>query len=276
MRKRLSYGLLLGGIPILMLLLDHVLETIHFFSGLVVVMALLAWREFSAMALPNRHAWDLAGAVAVAACGLTVWLWPDGTGELLQGAFIPGVLFLTLLWAAVRWNGRRPTFAEAAMWGFGIIYAGYLPTYVLELRSLDHGRSVVILFIVAVKVGDSGAYFAGRAFGRHQFFPVSPRKTAEGAIASLLTTCLVAWVGARFLPREAGFSDAAVLFAAVVVSLLGQAGDLIESLLKRSYGAKDSASVVPELGGALDMIDSLLFGAPALYFMLLWYSQGGP
>jgi phosphatidate cytidylyltransferase len=239
-------------------------------------MALLAWREFAAMALPRRRAWDRAGVLAVTACGLTVWLWPDGAGELLQKSFIPGVLFLTLMWAAVRWDPdrKRPSFSEAAMWGFGIIYAGYMPTYVLELRSLPHGPGIVVLFIVAVKLGDSGAYFIGRTLGRHPLCAVSPKKTVEGAVASLVTTCLVAWIGARCFLGEAGFGDGSVLLAAVVVSFLGQAGDLIESLLKRSYDAKDSASVVPELGGALDMIDSLLFGAPALYFMILLHNQG--
>ena len=275
MRKRVSYGLILSAGILLLLFIDNHFRFSHCFSALVVVMSVLAWREFSAMALPRRTEWHLAGAAAVAAFGLTVWLWGDSAGpslSLLRSVLVPAVIFCFLLWAALAWDGKQPTFAEGAVLVVGIFYLCFLPTYLLQIRYLEHGEGVAFLFILAVKLGDSGAYFFGRALGRIPFCRVSPRKTVEGSVAGLATTCITTLVGAPLLLPEGLYSTGHLLIAAVTAAVLGQAGDLIESHLKRSCGTKDSASVVPEIGGVLDMIDSVVFGAPALYFLLAWHT----
>ena len=275
MRKRVAYGLLLSSVILGLLYLDHYLSMAHCFSALVLCLSLLGWREFSEMALPGRKAWHLAGAAAVAAFCVTIWFWVDAAGTslaLLRSILVPAMIFIFLFWAAITWNGSRPTFAEGAVLVVGIFYLGFLPTYLLQVRYLPHGEGIVILFILAVKLGDSGAYFAGRTLGRIRFSRVSPQKTVEGSVAGLLTTCAAATVGSRFLLPEGFCAIHEVLIAAAVVAFLGQTGDLIESLLKRSCGTKHSASVVPEMGGALDMIDSVVFGAPALFFLVTWHT----
>jgi phosphatidate cytidylyltransferase len=238
-------------------------------------MATLAWREYAAMTLPGRKAWQLAGVPAVAAIGLLVWFW-EGLGLPHPGEVhlvaLPAVVFVVLALPALTWNGTTPTFTEGALCCLGILYTGYLPAYAIALRRLEHGEGLALSLVATVKIGDSGAYFIGRALGRHRFFPVSPRKTIEGALGHLATsvlTALACWQ--LFFP--AGYAGPlAIIVAAVVLSVVAQLGDLIESHLKRSFGTKDSSSVVPELGGILDMVDSLLFAGPALYGLAVAYA----
>ncbi len=140
-------------------------------------------------------------------------------------------------------------------------------------------QTLIVYVIVVVKSSDIGAFFVGRAFGRHKLFPrVSPGKTWEGLAggmaAGILMSVLVFWWFGRGMPT-ASFgkllvtrTDAWMLGA--VLAAIGVLGDLIESLLKRSAGMKDSGGRVPGMGGMLDVLDSLLFAAPALYFYLRW------
>ena len=147
----------------------------------------------------------------------------------------------------------------------GAVYAGLLLSALVRLRQLEAGFWWVILALVVTWANDTGAYFAGRAFGsRKLFVRVSPSKTWEGAIggaaASIAGALVVAFVWLQALP----------LWAAALIglgaSVLGPLGDLSESMLKRAYGAKDSGRTLPGHGGMLDRIDALLFNAP---FVLL-------
>jgi len=265
LRKRVSYGLLVTFLVVLLLAADHWCRRAYCFSALVVLLTLLAWREYSAMLFPNRPWWSALGAVGVALSGIMVgFLQPGGNLLLHHAVFTPAVLFLCALWAALSWNGSRPTFADAACWIFGVLYLGYLPTFLLEARHL-YGESLTVLFLLAVKLGDSGAYFVGRTVGRHPIFRVSPRKTLEGTLGGLLTTGLTVLLGARLLLPDKAVGDAALLGSAVLIALAAQGGDLIESLLKRSVGTKHSAPFFAEMGGVLDMIDSVLYASPIFF-----------
>lgn len=129
------------------------------------------------------------------------------------------------------------------------------------------GGSTVLSIFGAIWVCDSAAYFAGRAFGRHKLFPrVSPNKTWEGAAAGFAAAVLAFVLCQRMLLPYLSLRDAVVCGA--VVGVLGQIGDLSESLLKRDAGVKDSSSLIPGHGGVLDRFDSLLFVAPVLFFYL--------
>jgi len=118
--------------------------------------------------------------------------------------------------------------------------------------------------VVGPWISDSGAYFAGRFFGRHPLFPnLSPKKTVEGGIGGVLLTMVA--VGSFTY----GFLDFGPVEAAlwgVAISILSQAGDLFESILKRILDLKDLGRALPGHGGILDRIDSLLFTAPAIYY----------
>jgi len=128
-------------------------------------------------------------------------------------------------------------------------------------------RWLVILLIALVGMGDTLAYFVGRAWGKHRFAPVvSPKKSWEGAVGGLLGSVLTAavWCYCR-----SGEIDPRYLILAVGTAVVGQLGDLVESLVKRSAGVKDSSGLLPGHGGLYDRLDALLLAAPA-FALFLW------
>lgn len=128
--------------------------------------------------------------------------------------------------------------------------------------------SPALMALVPVWAGDVAAIFAGRAFGKHPLAPrISPKKTVEGAVANLLAAVLAAWLLGRLL----GLPDARSLGAGLAVGLLGQAGDLFESWLKRRAGVKDSGTLLPGHGGVLDRFNSLLLVAPAVFHLVQYF-----
>jgi len=139
-----------------------------------------------------------------------------------------------------------------------------------HLGLFPHTRDGVLLILIAVVgpwISDSGAYFAGRFFGRHLLFPsLSPKKTVEGGLGGLLVTLIiVAPVAYLFLE----FDPLKALIIGAVVSIASQCGDLFESSLKRILDVKDLGNFLPGHGGVLDRVDSLLFTAPAVYYISL-------
>ncbi len=129
------------------------------------------------------------------------------------------------------------------------------------------GGWTVLAIFGGIWVCDSGAYFAGRAFGRHKLFPrVSPNKTWEGAVAGFAAAIVAFVLFRQFLLPYLSLRDA--LVCGGIIGIFGQVGDLAESLLKRDAGVKDSSTLIPGHGGVLDRFDSLLFVAPVLFFYL--------
>lgn len=188
------------------------------------------------------------------------WLLPRSGSLGLAGFFIAGAL-----WRVFRpdLDQGLPRFnAELA----GLFYVGVLGLHLVKLHALPDGAWWVLLVLWYAWVYDSGALFVGKAWGRTRFNPLSPSKTWEGfwggvavnaALSGLLLTL--------FFP--AGFPLGALGFAALSVpaSLLAQAGDLFESMVKRFAGVKDSSHLISSHGGFLDKLDSSLFVAPLVY-----------
>jgi phosphatidate cytidylyltransferase len=139
-----------------------------------------------------------------------------------------------------------------------------------HLGLFPHTRDGIVLILIAVVgpwISDSGAYFAGRFFGRHLLFPsLSPKKTVEGGAGGLLLTLLVV-APVAYLLLDFGLVKALIIGA--IVSVASQFGDLFESSLKRILGVKDLGTFLPGHGGVLDRVDSLLFTAPAVYYISL-------
>jgi phosphatidate cytidylyltransferase len=188
---------------------------------------------------------------------------PYRTTGILVGALL--ALPWALFWLAGSSQTRtlRSVLAVLlmALWvGAPLAHLGLFP------RS-PYGVILILIAVVGPWISDSGAYFAGRFFGRHLLLPsLSPNKTVEGSIGGLLATVLVVgFVSYQYL----GFTPAKAAVIGAGVSVFSQAGDLFESALKRILDVKDLGHFLPGHGGILDRVDSLLFTAPAVYYISL-------
>lgn len=148
---------------------------------------------------------------------------------------------------------------------FGILYISWFLSFIIKIRYLSGGMGLVLAIIFITKLGDVGAYLIGSRFGKIPLMPrISPKKTVEGAIGGLIFSILGAFISKPFLNVE----HLHLLFVGASLGILAQLGDLSESLMKRDCQIKDSGSLLPGMGGALDFIDSLLFTAPVFYFYM--------
>ena len=148
----------------------------------------------------------------------------------------------------------------------GAVYPGLLLGAVVRMRQLPDGFAWLVLTLTVTWLNDTGAYFAGRAYGERKLYPrISPSKTWEGAAGGLLAS-----IGGALAVKSLGWLPQLPWWGCVVVGagagVLGPLGDLSESMLKRAFGAKDSSRLLPGHGGLLDRVDALLFTAP---FVLL-------
>jgi phosphatidate cytidylyltransferase len=157
-----------------------------------------------------------------------------------------------------------------------VLYVVLLGGHLVALRtSTDpflqpHTADLLSFFFLILMGSDTGAYYTGRALGRHKLAPtISPGKTWEGALGGMLASLLMAVLAHFWFFPE--LSLKAALPLAALMNVLGVLGDLTESALKRGAGAKDAAQILPGHGGLLDRLDSLLFNAPVIYYFGLFY-----
>jgi phosphatidate cytidylyltransferase len=151
---------------------------------------------------------------------------------------------------------------------FGLAYVGWFLGHLILIRNFeDGGRAIFFLFLVTW-AGDTGAYYVGSSIGQRKLSPVvSPNKTVEGLIGGILTSMMFAFLArAWFFPA---LNRRECLMIGFLFGILGQLGDLSESMLKRSAGIKDSGTIVPAHGGLLDRVDSLIFTTPVFYYYLV-------
>ncbi|BBL78862.1 hypothetical protein RxyAA322_07160 [Rubrobacter xylanophilus] len=215
-------------------------------------------------------AYELSRALAFPfAAALVAVLAPPALALFFGAGGVLGGLLLGVPWA-LAWLVALPRLRdERALLGLLLasVWVGAPLGFLALILGLEHGRAMLLLAVVGSWVSDAGAYFCGLAAGRHRIFPVlSPAKTLEGSLGGLLATALCGGVAGSFLPD---LSPSLGLLLGATVSLASQAGDLFESALKRILGVKDLGSLLPGHGGILDRIDSLLFVAPTVYYLLL-------
>lgn len=162
---------------------------------------------------------------------------------------------------------------------FGVCYVAVPMSFMLgilfQTASIQDGRWWLFYLIAVTKVTDIGAYFVGRLWGKRRLAPnLSPRKTVEGALAgficAILTSLGLASLGTNTIGPTFNLTVYQALLLGILMGIFGQIGDLSESLLKRDAAVKDS-NKLPGFGGVLDMIDSLIFTAPIVYFFLKWH-----
>lgn len=249
--------------------------------------------EFYAITLKKLDAAQVLGIAAATALPLAAGLAPERISKLM--ADVVGAAGLPLS------AGQLPVFSDLVVAGAGglvlllfcyyllagpladapvrvslvftgVVYGGLLLAALAALRRLPEGLEWVFLAMLVTWANDTGAYISGRSLGRRKLYPaVSPGKTWEGFGGGLLFT-----VGAAFVARATffpGLSAPDCLWVAVPASILGPAGDLSESMIKRAYGVKDSGRIMPGHGGLLDRVDALLFNGPYL-FLYAWLTRG--
>lgn len=170
---------------------------------------------------------------------------------------------------------RKEKFNAFPAWSWtfaGILYVGWLLGYLVSLRGMEDGRSWVFFALFCTFGSDTAAFFIGKAIGKHKLAPsISPGKTWEGAFGGLLGSVGVSLIFLLSTPLSLASKlewwQAVIL--GLLVSIFGQIGDLVESLLKRNAGVKDSGSLLPGHGGVLDRIDSIIFAVVIVYYWII-------
>ena len=186
---------------------------------------------------------------------------PTKTWELLF--ILLAVLFLIVMQFKRRQNSG--TIVDISTTLFGILYVSWFGSFLIKLRYLPGGIGLLASLIIITKLGDIGAYLVGSRFGKTPLMPrISPKKSVEGALGGLAFSIL----GALLCKDLLSFSYVQLVFIGVCLNILGQLGDLSESLMKRDCQVKDSSGIIPGMGGMLDLLDSLLFTAPVFYFYI--------
>jgi phosphatidate cytidylyltransferase len=240
--------------------------------GIVFLATLLGLNEFYGMLLGDRDALERGFAIALGLTFAAAVYWLDGQGQAMA-AVLASVTMGAFLFLLFRYGDMESVARRVSAILAGILYVGLLLTYValLKKRGADGGAWVFIALTVTW-FSDTGAYFAGRFLGPLwpvKLYPsVSPKKTVIGALGGIAAS-----VGATVLAKLwylPSLSWGDCLWVAVPANILGQMGDLCESMLKRSVGVKDSGRLLPGHGGMLDRIDALLFVAPYVYCYARW------
>jgi phosphatidate cytidylyltransferase len=235
--------------------------------------------EFYILARKKDMKPDLSAGFLGGAALFTIFYFatPDPTQPPLDGQLITLTLIVftisTLIAAMLRGAPFDKMIVGSGATILGVLYVVLLGGHLVALRTgFEQGLSAHLLsfFFLVLMGADTGAYYVGRAIGKHKLAPkVSPGKTWEGVAGGLVAAMALATVAHFWFFKELPLKWALPL--AAIMTVLGILGDLTESALKRGAGAKDAAKILPGHGGALDRLDSLLFNAPLIYYFAHFY-----
>ena len=245
------------------------------FAPVVGILAVLGVAEYAAMAFPNRPAERVLnvvlGTFLVAAIAT-----PEPQALPLA---LSAIIIVSLVWTLLVRRDFEDGLRDAGLSLVGIFYTGLLLPHFIWLRTLDawkdgwplvDGARWVTFVLLIGMAGDAGGYAVGHAIGRHKLMPrVSPGKTIEGAIGIIAASLLGGAVSKLMFLRQLTWREA--MFLAGAMAILGQLGDLSESVMKRTFGVKESGWLFPGHGGVLDRLDSLLFPVAFLYYHLTMF-----
>jgi len=244
---------------------------IYFFVFALAV-SLISFSEFSIMAIKKDIRPNIpVGLLAIVLIFLNQYF-------TLVDYFTFFILLVALLLIIELFRNNGSAFMNLGVTVLGIMYVGLFGSSLLSLRELypdignlyNRGGYLIITILAAIWICDSAAYFGGTALGKHKLFlRVSPNKSWEGAVFGFLFAVLTL-IAAKFLILDF-LSWTAALCIGLIVGIIGQVGDLIESLFKRDASVKDSSNLIPGHGGIFDRFDSLLMTAPVVYIFLKYF-----
>lgn len=233
------------------------------FAAGIAALAVVCVHELTVM-LDRARPVRLAAMIGVV--GLTVAGTAGDERQVLLAlvATVPLTFFL-----AIAAPNRERITASMSSTVFIVAWVGLGVAHAAMLRGLDHGGALVVLILLGTFVGDTFAYFGGRAFGRHKLAPtISPNKTIEGLACGIIVGALVVWYWSQTYKGE-WISGVDGLILGLTVVIAAPIGDLFESLVKRDMGTKDTGTLFGAHGGALDRVDAALFALVAGYYVWL-------
>lgn len=231
------------------------------FAGLVMFLATIGLYEFYTMAKSKHY-------ILYIPVLLGIWTMLVGSFLHVSNWLTLGILvtFCLVFGYAIF---KFPAFGveDIATNFLALIYVGWTLSHLILLGGMPDGRVLVFFAFMAMWANDTGAYFTGVAFGkRRPWGEISPKKSVEGAIGGILTTCIVLFLLNLYFNLMHGVT---VILIGIAVAIIGLIGDLMESLIKRYYGVKDSGKLIPGHGGILDRFDSVMLAAPVMYYCIL-------
>jgi len=252
-------------------------------AGAVGVLAVLCglgmWEYFELLrsgGIPHQKWPGMIGGMSLIVATWLCHAWVPGSTVSLEVEAL--VLFATLAFVIVRQMFIPPVdqaMRSVASTMFGVLYIAWLFNFLNKLLlvfGFEEGRWLIFYLALVVKLTDVGAFFIGSRLGGPKFFPaISPAKTWSGVLGGLATGMAFSYVGLHLMQSKMvypSFNWVDALVLGFLLSVAGILGDLIESMLKRSSGVKDSGQIIQGMGGFLDVVDSLIFAAPVLYIYM--------
>ncbi len=283
MAKRVATGLTLGAISFIILLYSYTFVGSIFFLFLVNLMVAGGLYEFYSIVEKKGSTSLMAYGVVSGVIYCTMSFFTSRNPILTLNSDIFNVTLVGIIIGFFVVQFLRKD-SSSAIYNFGgtiagMFYVAWLLAFAAKIsyfpEAEHHGAWYLLMLVGVVKIGDTAAYFYGHKFGRMKLCPkTSPQKTVEGSIAHLIAGTIVAVVFKFAILSEITLIQAVIV--GVSLSLIGQFGDLAESLLKRDAKVKDAGGYFRELGGVLDVIDSIIFALPLLYYMMrFWLLQNG-
>lgn len=258
--KRVVTGLLLGFLLLFLLLYADA----FWFFVLIVLTVGFALREYYKITVSQDKGLAFTGTLLGVTIPVAMYVvGPNGFG----GYLIFAVFFIFAYCLFVHKELASIT-NRIGIGVLGIVYIAFPMSHLILLRDLEQGSLWIIFLFLIIIANDTFAYYGGRRFGRRKLSPaVSPNKTVEGAAWGLAGGIIIAIAFQQFFLIKGSIQEIVAL--SIFIGILGQLSDLFESLIKRGAGVKDSGSILPGHGGALDRIDSLIFPIPVLYYYLI-------
>lgn len=263
--NRLVPGILLAAGWLLLLIYG----SFQLFWGVLLVIAFIGGREYCKMALPDLlYESDQVLLPLLIASPVIFSVFSSLHDAAVSTGMLVGftALALFVLYHYRRFEAPLIVMSRTVL---GLVYVGFLAAHLVMIRGLEDGACWLIILTAVTAGSDTGAYVVGSKIGRRKLCPsISPNKTVEGALGGIAGGVIAALALFFLLGVEAALWFVALL--AVGLAVVGMLGDLIESVIKRGFGVKDSGTLLGGHGGVLDRIDSLLLAGPVLYYILIF------